>query len=338
MSFRPMSLLTSDPQPWIIFVEIVGIGSIVWAVHLQFVVHPKLRTEQEKARNDAVQIHLKFQSQVGRNDELQKLTTQLREDLVVERGRLSRLRDIGHRGKMGEDRMHLLLEHLKNEGLILNYETKPALKNGKRPDAILTLSNGRTMVVDSKSPDVQDLDFDDNEKVAKYNSSLKGMVHDLSQKAYHYEVEGSYDCTWMLLPDEAYMMILIQQQQNDFADGSGVFLAAKAKHVRVVGPEGLRSELQGLRMSGDEEILIQKQNETKVEVQDTLVPKWKALQQHMGKVRNTTNRQIKEFNVTFEKINEMDIILRDLLDQTKSRTIKALPLYMKAEEESNESA
>lgn len=143
-----------------------------------------------------------------------------------------------NQGAWGE----IMLERiLQNVGMIKgrDYFAQIVTANGTRPDVIVKLSSGQSVVVDSKvslshySRWSTSLCKEERKALmSKHISSINSHLKQLKGRSYTESVDGSLDCVIMFMPAES---ALIDALKNDH----DLLEKAMKENVIIVGPSGL---------------------------------------------------------------------------------------------------
>lgn len=155
-------------------------------------------------------------------DETRRLTTALRVPHV--------------RGRWGEMQLQRVVE-LAGMAEHCDFRLQPSLDTGdgvQRPDMIVTLPGGRSIVVDAKAPVTAYLDaiaLDDDaarqSRLRDHAALVKGHVAALGAKQYWDRLECTPDFVVLFLPGESFFSAAVQQDPGlfEFGVGQRVFLA-----------------------------------------------------------------------------------------------------------------
>ncbi|HHC07451.1 MAG TPA: DNA recombination protein RmuC [Actinobacteria bacterium] len=140
------------------------------------------------------------------------------------------------RGGWGELSLRQALEHA---GLVegRDYELNRAGADGRRPDAVVHLPDGRRIVVDAKFPmtrlaeAVSAEDLAERERLmADQGRALVAMARDLRRRGYHAQAAGGY--VVLYLPDEGLYVEAMRACPSLFDEVRG-------EHVLLAGPATL---------------------------------------------------------------------------------------------------
>ena len=223
------------------------------------------------------------------------------------------------RGKAGEKVLSNLLKECKTQNIITNYTLQYEIEKGKIPDAIVDI-DGIQIVVDSKAPNAPvELDVESRKE---YISTLKGHIRQLSDKRYNATIEQQLvpTPTIMMLPGEGYLSVAYDKGK----DSSGIHKFAKERSILIVGPHGLRTLLQMIKIWLEEEAANDRLNDTKVQenIATTLQPLWvEGILPFMKQSGNLLEKVVKAWNLKVDTIVEFDKALRssDVLDMAPAR-------------------
>lgn len=131
------------------------------------------------------------------------------------------------RGRWGEETLRRVMEL---SGMIENcdFETEKFFRgdDGLRPDVVITLAGGRTIVVDAKAPVSAYLDAvtasgdDERELLLKRHAQqLRERLNNLSQKSYWERISGTTDCVVMFVPGDNFVSAAFERDPDLFQDG-----------------------------------------------------------------------------------------------------------------------
>jgi len=131
------------------------------------------------------------------------------------------------RGRWGEETLRRVMEL---SGMVENcdFETEKHFPGGEeslRPDVIINITGGRTIVVDAKAPVtayLESIDADTDEKkemlLNRHAKQLRERLTDLSSKSYWQKVAGSADCVVMFVPGDNFVSAAFERDPNLFED------------------------------------------------------------------------------------------------------------------------
>lgn len=223
------------------------------------------------------------------------------------------------RGKAGEKVLSNLLQECKTQNIISDYKLQHEIEKGKIPDALVDIDDIQ-IVVDSKAPNAPvELDVESRKE---YISTLKGHIRQLSDKRYNASIEQQLfpTPTIMMLPGEGYLSVAYEKGK----DSSGIHKFAKERSILIVGPHGLRTLLQMIKIWLEEEAANDRLNDTKVQenIATTLQPLWvEGILPFMKQSGNLLEKVVKAWNLKVDTIVEFDKVLRsnDVLDIAPAR-------------------
>ena len=296
----------------------------------------KTRDREKQYEQKALSLAAAAQQQEKREEELrigkEKADSDLRE-AVKREARLQA--SITDRGQMAERGLEHLLAEVVKAGYAKNYRLQAEVVPGKRPDALVEVVGGKYVVVDCKAPQTPTelLENVGDERLRQdYVETLKRHITDLANKRYH-SAEGCLPRTWMYLPGEGYLQAAYGA---DGCDSMGLHAHAVARHVVLVGPNGLRSTLQLVTMWQEEAAAALRLQ--KADVQERIVqlqPLWtENVLPHATAMGKELKKVVARFNDFQESITKFDLELRAkaALDLKKARKT-SLPQRVMMEEE-----
>jgi DNA recombination protein RmuC len=132
------------------------------------------------------------------------------------------------RGRWGEETLRRVVEL---SGLVehCDFETEKHFNSGDealRPDLIIQVSGGRSIVVDAKAPVSAYIDAigatneEDREvQLKKHSAQLRERLKNLSSKSYWEHFAGSVDCVVMFVPGDNFVSAAFERDPDLFEDG-----------------------------------------------------------------------------------------------------------------------
>lgn len=132
------------------------------------------------------------------------------------------------RGRWAE---HTLQRVMELSGLVehCDFETEKHFSGDDesfRPDVVIQVAEGRTIIVDAKAPTSAYLDaveaVDDEVREAhllKHAGQLRERLNDLSGKSYWEKIPGSTDCVVMFVPGDNFVSAAFERDPSLFEDG-----------------------------------------------------------------------------------------------------------------------
>jgi DNA recombination protein RmuC len=163
------------------------------------------------------------------NDTLQSVSAQNSEVRTVTANLVNALRASPKtRGRWGEETLRRVVEL---SGLVehCDFETEKHFRGGDdalRPDMIIQVSGGRSVVVDAKAPVSAYIDAinatSEEEKEAllrKHSVQLRERLKNLSSKSYWEYFAGSVDCVVMFVPGDNFVSAAFERDPDLFEDG-----------------------------------------------------------------------------------------------------------------------
>jgi DNA anti-recombination protein RmuC len=299
------------------------------------------------AAGRAVQLEIRTRSQVQSLREEQRRGDELRESKEVDTLRYdalkkdhdniviqqSRLKDnFVMRGIAGENTLQRVLDEAKQQKLIKDFNLQLEIAGNKRPDAVIEMNNGTTIVVDSKHPEPpnellsgsMDNNGDDDFDRKKYKEKLQNHIRELSKKGYHSCIPDSLNLTIMLVPGEGYLQAAYDLNG---VDDLGLHIYAAEQNILLVGPNGLRSILQLLSFQQKEEDQAAKLDDENVRqvLQNRLQPLWtnnvlprmRKMTLDLDKVVNSINDLGDDISAFDEELRSKAVLDLDKVAKTK---------------------
>ncbi|MGC4174561.1 DNA recombination protein RmuC [Demequina sp.] len=192
-------------------------------------------TEADKARAESqAQLSEQIRRMLDSTESLGKSTESLR----------SALRRPEVRGRWGELHLRRVVEvaGLVN-GVDFAEQSSDTTADGNRlrPDMIVTLSGGRKIIVDAKTPLDALLDIDTDpehaeEHAARHVRNVRQRVKELSSKAYREQFGSDVDFSVLFLPAESFLQVATEHDPNLLTDAyeSGVIIATPTVLVAML--------------------------------------------------------------------------------------------------------
>jgi len=216
-------------------------------------VDAKLR-EVEKTRVDDSSNMRTLLAQVG----------QTQQQLQAETGNLVRaLRSPGVRGQWGEVQLRKVVE-LAGMLEYCDFISQPTVftESGRlRPDLIVNLPNGRSIIVDAKTPLEAFLDAqaatDPDSRAARLRDHVRQVrdhVTKLGSKAYWDQVPSSPELVILFLPAEAILMSALEQDAEliDFGVKKQVFIASPLTLIALLRAAAFGWKQERLNLNAEE--------------------------------------------------------------------------------------
>jgi DNA recombination protein RmuC len=132
------------------------------------------------------------------------------------------------RGRWGEETLRRVMEM---SGMVehSDFETEKHFRGedaSLRPDALIHVSGGRTIVIDAKAPISAYLDAvsatseEEREILLKRHAAqLRERLENLSSKSYWEKISGSTDCVVMFVPGDNFVSAAFERDPDLFEDG-----------------------------------------------------------------------------------------------------------------------
>ncbi len=274
-------------------------------------------SEMQKSVNEKLDSNTKNMGETFTNvsKELQKLADTSK-NLESLQGDVISLRDIFNntqtRGQFGEHQLTAILENMFGENRrIYDLQYDIVLNDGTkiRPDAVLFLTHGLILCIDSKFPLESYRKFseatDENEKKAyekAFYEAVKGHIDTVSEK---YVIEGiTYQQALLFVPSDGIYTFLNEHNPE-------IWDYAYKEHVTLVSPSIIGPVLAGILMLRREEMM----NEDAVRINQELInlsaqfkafgEAWEGVSRRisgLNKAKGTLNTSVKEINEEFKQI------------------------------------
>ncbi len=187
----------------------------------------------EEARNKAYGgLKEKLETLEQRSDKLSSETGQL----------VAALRQSGAKGKWGEVTLQRIVE-LCGLNEHCDFETQTSIEGGLRPDLVVRLPGGRSLVVDSKVStsaylDAAEATSDDERKrhMDRFVSSVRATLRGLAGKEYWRQFSPAPEFVVMFMPGEAFFSAALSQDRDLLVEGvdKGVLLASPTTLIALL--------------------------------------------------------------------------------------------------------
>ena len=205
----------------------------------------------EQAKGELEQRHRQFQELVkplsenyGKLNPLIESLDQRSQSLAAETGKLSSaLTDVRQVGSWGEVQLRKVVE-LANMTAYSDFaEQATTGESQDRPDLIVRLPEGRSIVIDAKASIAAALEAQTAEDEASANvawerhaRALKTQVTSLSRKRYGNVVEGSLDFVVMFVPGDQFLAAALKADPGlvDYAMDSRIAIATPATLIAML--------------------------------------------------------------------------------------------------------
>ena len=147
------------------------------------------------------------------------------------------------RGNWGEFQLRQVFDMA---GMVdhVDFRTEVAMEDGRlRPDAVVDLPGGKSIVIDAKTPldgYLNALETEDAEtrriELSRHARQVKDQVKLLSQKAYWDSLEGTPDFVVMFVPGEAFYAAALEQDPGlfEFAINNRVMIASPTTMIALL--------------------------------------------------------------------------------------------------------
>ena len=206
----------------------------------------------EQAKGEFDKRHLQFQELVKPlADNYGKLNPQLEalmqqsQSLASATGKLSSaLTDVRQVGHWGEVQLRKVVE-MANMTAYSDFAEQATIGGGEqdRPDLIVRLPEGRTVVIDAKASiaaalEAQGMDDETAANAAweRHAVNLKAQVTNLSRKGYGSKVDGSLDFVVMFVPGDQFLAAALKSDAGlvDYAISQRIALATPATLIAML--------------------------------------------------------------------------------------------------------
>jgi DNA recombination protein RmuC len=203
------------------------------------------------------------------------------------------------RGRWGEIELRRIVEHagLTKEVSFVEQETHGDTERIVRPDMIVKLPNGRSVVVDAKVPldaylaamDVPD-ESTRARKMREHAAALQRKIDDLASKDYASSVDGAIDLVVLFLPAEGFV-------HAAFDADLGLMERALEKKVAIATPMTLIALLKAIAFGWRQESLAKNAEEVS-ELGAELYYRLATMGEHFGKVGRMLEGATRAYNET----------------------------------------
>jgi len=196
-------------------------------------------------------------------------------------------------GALGEMHLKTLLESC---GLVekIDFELQVRITDESIPDCIVKLPNGKSIVIDCKSPTKVLLDYIEadeaskSDKLKKLNISIKNHIRSLSDKNYQKDVKDSSEYVLMYLPSDSLLITAI-------AADPALVLYANSKNVVITSPSTIIPCLRNVEMLWRQENLNKNIQEV-VELNEELQTTAQAITDSLTTVGKALNKSLEAYN------------------------------------------
>lgn len=195
-----------------------------------------LNTQLNTLEKDRLQTATKLTTQLSELQEIQKMlhdeTSHLR----------NTFRNTGSRGQWGEIQLRRIVE-LTGMVSHCDFFEQNTKQNQTRPDMIIQLPEGKTIVIDAKVPMKAYLDVlecvDEREKVLKvkeHAKNVKAHIKGLSTKSYWSSLEQSPEFVVLFLPSDAFFSHALEGDPTllEFGIGGKVIMATPTTLIALL--------------------------------------------------------------------------------------------------------
>ena len=301
----------------------------------------------EQAKGEFDRRHIQFQELVKPlADNYGKLNPQLEalmqqsQTLAAATGKLSSaLTDVRQVGHWGEVQLRKVVE-MANMTAYSDFAEQATIGGGEqdRPDLIVRLPEGRTVVIDAKASiaaalEAQGMDDETAANAAweRHAVNLKAQVTNLSRKGYGSKVAGSLDFVVMFVPGDQFLAAALKSDAGlvDYAISQRIALATPATLIAMLW--AINSGWQKWEFARNAEEIRQVGSE----MHDRLL----VFLRHYGAVQNRLAQTVKAFNdsagslegrvlVSARRMAEMRAV--DAADLKEPELVEAIPREFQA--------
>lgn len=241
--------------------------------------------------NDRIQAYARLTEQVG-----SLITSQ--KELKSETGKLAdALRRPEIRGRWGEIQLRKVVELA---GMLdyceFNMQQSAVTENGvQRPDLVVKLPGGRSIVVDAKTPINAYLESIDapteserEERLSAFARNVKDQIRNLGRKDYWKQFKGSPDLVVLFLPGEVFYSAALRTDPSLIEEGMN-------NRVVLAAPTTLIVLLRVAYLGWREERLAENAEHIS-KLGRSLYESFCVLSEHFVKLRKSLNQSIEYFN------------------------------------------
>lgn len=298
----------------------------------------------EQAKGELERRHLQFQELVKPlADNYGKLNPQLEalmqqsQSLAAATGKLSSaLTDVRQVGHWGEVQLRKVVE-MANMTAYSDFAEQATIGDD-RPDLVVRLPEGRTVVIDAKASIAAALEAQSAEDETTANAAwerhavnLKAQVTNLSRKQYGSKVEGSLDFVVMFVPGDQFLAAALKSDAGlvDYALSQRIALATPATLIAMLW--AVNSGWQKWEFARNAEEIRQ----LGADMHDRLL----IFLRHYGALQNRLTQTVRAFNeaagslegrvlVSARRMAEMRAV--DAADLKEPESIETLPRELQA--------
>lgn len=295
-----------------------AIGEMVGAMREQLTRYETQIKAIEKERGEA---YVRLAEQITQLDQSQKA-------LGLETGRLAQaLRSPKVRGRWGEVTLRRVAELA---GMVEHCDfceqATTASEDGglRRPDMVVRLPGGRTIVIDAKTPlegYLKSLEATDetgrNEAMALHAAHLARHMESLSQKAYWQLFDPTPDFVVLFIPGESFLGAALEQRPDLMERGF-------EKRVILATPATLISLLRTVALGWRQEQLARNAAEIS-ELGGLLYERLATMGEHLATLGTNLERSVKCYNQTVASLEKRVMVTARKFGEMGLRAKKELP-------------
>ncbi|MEL6125007.1 MAG: DNA recombination protein RmuC [Pseudomonadota bacterium] len=205
------------------------------------------------------------------------------------------------RGNWGEFQLRQVFDMA---GMVdhVDFQTEVAMDDGRlRPDAVVALPGGKSIVIDAKTPldgylnalETENAD-DRRAELARHARQVKDQVKLLSQKAYWDSLEATPDFVVMFVPGEAFYAAALEQDP-------GLFEFAINNKVMIASPTTLIALLKSVAYGWQQEKMAENAIKA-VELGRDLYRRVKTFGGHLEKMGRSLDSTVGAYNAAVSSV------------------------------------
>ncbi|WP_406735770.1 DNA recombination protein RmuC [Thioclava sp. GXIMD4215] len=201
------------------------------------------------------------------------------------------------RGRWGEMQLRQVFEMAgMTENVDFHLEQHVATDEGaRRPDAVVHIPGGRSIVVDAKTPleaylDALDAETPDQQaaQLARHASHIRTHVKQLASKSYQSQIEGTPDFVVMFIPGETFVSAAAEADP-------GLIDYAFAQKVLIATPTTLMALVKAIAYGWQQERMARNALEVQKTARD-LYDRLKVFGTHMDGIGRALTQSVDRYN------------------------------------------